>query len=128
MRILVSIILMLSLIYQCTVQLGVMAWYNINRDYIARNLCENRDKPQTKCNGRCQLNKQLDKTSEGQDHSTGQQLPSKNHKAEITDLLLFEEMDLVLHHPDAAPRSFNPVVPHMVGYTPIASIFHPPAC
>lgn len=30
-----------------------------NRDYIAKNLCENRDKPLLHCCGRCQLKKKL---------------------------------------------------------------------
>ncbi len=128
MRTLVSIILMLSLVYQCTVQLGILAWYNVNMDYIARNLCENRDKPQTNCNGRCQLSKQLNKTSEGQDHSSGKQLPSKNNQVEITDLLVSGEMTLVLHQITTTHPIFNPVVPHMFGYAPVTSVFHPPAC
>lgn len=31
----------------------------INQNYIAKNLCENRDKPQLHCNGKCQLCKKL---------------------------------------------------------------------
>jgi hypothetical protein len=36
-----------------------MAGYEVNRDYIAKNLCENRNKPQMHCNGKCHLNKEL---------------------------------------------------------------------
>jgi hypothetical protein len=35
--------------------------YMLNYDYIVENLCENRDKPQLKCNGKCYLSKQLSK-------------------------------------------------------------------
>ena len=35
--------------------------YAINKDYIAKNLCENRAKPKLNCNGKCHLMKQLKK-------------------------------------------------------------------
>ena len=33
--------------------------YEINKEYIAKNLCENKDKPALKCHGKCQMMKQL---------------------------------------------------------------------
>jgi len=36
--------------------LGPLIVYYINYDYIAEELCENRDKPILECNGRCYLN------------------------------------------------------------------------
>ncbi len=128
MRTLVSIIVLISLIYQCTVQLGVFAWFNLNRDYIANELCVNKSKPQSKCNGRCQLSKQLEKTNDSQDQSGTHHLPNKTQKAEITDLLLFEESAIVIHKAFPAKNVHNPRVPHFVGYTPVSAIFHPPAC
>jgi len=46
--------------------------YAINRNYIAQNLCENKDKPQMHCNGKCHLAKQLKKaaTEESKNHSS----------------------------------------------------------
>ena len=35
--------------------------YAINKEYIAKNLCENRNKPKLNCNGKCHLMKQLKK-------------------------------------------------------------------
>ena len=37
--------------------------YYANYDYIANVLCENRDKPYLECNGKCYLEKQLNKTN-----------------------------------------------------------------
>jgi hypothetical protein len=37
--------------------------YLINKEYIAKNLCVNRDKPKSCCKGKCHLLKQLKKTS-----------------------------------------------------------------
>src|SRR6188768_3660050 len=33
--------------------------YAINREYIAKTLCENRNKPKLNCNGKCQLMKKM---------------------------------------------------------------------
>jgi hypothetical protein len=42
--------------------------YALNKDYIAKNLCENRNKPKMNCNGKCHLMKQLKKA--GSEEST----------------------------------------------------------
>ena len=33
--------------------------YTVNKNYIAKTLCENRDKPKLNCNGKCQLMKKM---------------------------------------------------------------------
>jgi hypothetical protein len=38
--------------------------YSMHKDYIARVLCENKNKPALHCNGKCQLMKRLKKTAE----------------------------------------------------------------
>ncbi|OWP83607.1 hypothetical protein BWK59_09595 [Flavobacterium davisii] len=38
--------------------------YIINYDYVSTVLCENKNKPELKCNGKCYLKKQMAKTSE----------------------------------------------------------------
>jgi hypothetical protein len=38
--------------------------YLINKDYIAKNLCVNKDKPKSCCKGKCHLVKQLQKTNQ----------------------------------------------------------------
>ena len=42
-------------------KLGVWVWYFQNKDYIASELCENKDKPELECEGQCVLNKALKK-------------------------------------------------------------------
>ncbi len=47
--------------------------YNLNKEYIASVLCENRNKPELACNGKCYLNKQLEKSQEeNHNHSVPQ--------------------------------------------------------
>lgn len=59
-------------------QLGVMVFYfarpilpyveyAVFKDYIAKNLCVNRTNPKSCCQGKCHLNKQIEKSSETSD-------------------------------------------------------------
>lgn len=38
--------------------------YLINKEYIAENLCENKEKPELQCNGKCHLKKEVQKAAE----------------------------------------------------------------
>lgn len=49
---------------------GTIAYYQLNRNYIARVLCENRDKPQLHCDGQCYLAKKLKAQQDKQDKET----------------------------------------------------------
>ncbi|GAB3641686.1 hypothetical protein [Spirosoma arcticum] len=49
---------------------GTIAYYQVNKDYIARVLCENRDKPQLHCDGQCYLAKKLKTQQDKQDKET----------------------------------------------------------
>jgi len=67
----IAIVIFLSLFIQCTIQLGVMGYYTINKTYIAKNLCENRNNPKMKCCGKCYLKKQLKKVDENNPGKVG---------------------------------------------------------
>ncbi|EDO25943.1 predicted protein, partial [Nematostella vectensis] len=64
--------------------MGVIAWYEINKDYIAAELCENKDKPELQCAGKCYLKKQIDKVEESGD-TEDKNTPTKNKKTELPD-------------------------------------------
>lgn len=46
---------------------GAIGYYYANKTYIASQLCVNKDKPKSCCEGTCYLNKQLKKAEETQD-------------------------------------------------------------
>lgn len=48
-------------------------YYQANKEYIARVLCENRDKPQLHCDGKCYLAKRLKAAQDRQDKETTEQ-------------------------------------------------------
>ncbi|MEI6866685.1 hypothetical protein [Flavicella sp.] len=51
--------------------------YYANYEYIATILCENRDKPALACNGKCYLQKELNKVSQATSHQ------NHNHKSSV---------------------------------------------
>ncbi len=55
-------------------QWGAVAYYRVNQDYIAKNLCENRDKPMLDCKGQCYLAKQLKAAEEKEQKSNSERL------------------------------------------------------
>jgi hypothetical protein len=44
---------------QCLFRLGVVAYFQLNRDYISEVFCINKEKPMTMCYGQCFLDKNL---------------------------------------------------------------------
>lgn len=69
MRKVITLFMLLLIMTQSTSQLWITASFFINRDYIARVLCINRDKPESGCNGSCQLKKQIKEDQENQEKS-----------------------------------------------------------
>ena len=91
---------------------GTIAYYHVNKDYIARVLCENRDKPQLHCDGQCYLAKQLKAQQDKHDKETTERV----HNTPV--LQLFCQVNL--------PFEFG------AGWTPGSSIrfpaYHFPVC
>lgn len=66
--------------------------YMVNYEYIANELCENKDKPELKCNGKCHLKKELAKVSE---EEKPQSQDKKNRTSEIEVLYLSKVADFI---------------------------------
>lgn len=56
------ILLTLVFLVQTFRQPMVFLNYQINKEYIIAKLCENKDKPELKCHGKCHLKKKLDQS------------------------------------------------------------------
>lgn len=52
-------VLLFSLVVRPLFIVGHIAYYELNIDYITEKFCENKDKPQLQCNGKCHLAKEL---------------------------------------------------------------------
>ncbi len=117
----IACLLLVSVLLQMFSQAVICVDFYANQDYIAKTLCENRDKPTLHCCGRCQLRKRLHNEKE----------KDKDNPARKADGLttpLFKE--------DAAPLSITPpeiiLASHAPSFSDRAVIdqpsfcFHPP--
>ena len=113
-------ILLIMMVLQVFYQYTIMASFYANQSAIAAALCENTDKPQLKCEGKCFLKKQLKKADKQE-----KQQQAANAKFEIQLFTATEFSDLY----EPAFR----IMDLRTGYKnnpyrfqQIASFFHPP--
>lgn len=74
MKSVLALVLFIAMQLPLMNQWGAVAYYRVNQDYIAQNLCENRDKPMLNCNGQCYLAKQLKAAEEKEQKSNSERL------------------------------------------------------
>ncbi|NIG55748.1 hypothetical protein [Chitinophaga sp. Cy-1792] len=99
----------------------VLLDYYLNQDYIAGNLCENRNKPQLHCNGKCHLAKKMHEEDRKDQENPERKLENKL------------EYCTALHSDILLAPAFNiqhdiPYHPQSIGY-PIdqpSAVFRPP--
>lgn len=98
--------------------------YIINYDYIVKELCENRTKPELHCNGKCQLMKEMAKASENE--KPAQQ--KKSASAEVEVLFCQQAVAFVLACLDQ-PVSTEVCnkYSNLYSFLSSASLYHPPA-
>ena len=118
----ISYILLLALTFQITGKVIVCVQYEWNKEYIAAELCENRDKPSMHCDGKCYLNQQLEK-KENQEGSSRFGLKEKGEwqiHCALADLYLSAAFSTGCHK----------FLPYRVSETRecVVSIFRPPSC
>lgn len=102
-----------------------VAEYVINYDYISKILCENKAKPELKCNGKCHLMKELAKASESEKPINSDK--KDNSKQEI-ELLFYKELNeinfrqIYFHNKTSVGDNYTNLYFHTVS----CSVFHPP--
>lgn len=98
--------------------------YIINYDYIAKELCENKAKPQMHCNGKCHLMKELAKASD--DEKPQSDKKTMHQEIEILFLQVLDEYAI-------CQVIFLPINKNETAYNNLysnlstVSFFHPPA-
>lgn len=114
-------ILILLMLAQTFSQWLIVMDYEINKDYIAKVLCENKNRPQLKCKGKCQMMKKLAEEEKQQQSS---ELKAGNQSLIVSSTAHFASLQK-----PAVSESFIDYqelpVPHTV--TRSYAIFHPPA-
>ncbi len=66
MKKLISIFLLLVLTIQYFNKLEIFVYYQLNKNFISSTFCENKNKPELQCNGKCFMKKQLKASDENQ--------------------------------------------------------------
>lgn len=122
MKKIVSILLIAALLAQSTSQLWITVAFNLNRDYIAANLCINRFDAMPLCKGSCFLEEQLNKDQQQQ-----QKLPDLKAK-EIN--LFYQDNSIGLYkHPAIADDFcfFPELTTSFITSEYLRSVFRPPS-
>lgn len=99
--------------------------YIVNYDYIVKELCENKEKPVLKCNGKCHLMKELAKTAEDDKNTSSDK--KQNVKQEIEVLFYQDFKSLSCSNSYVFTNNkINSVYQNLYALTAIQSTFHPP--
>ena len=116
-------IIAISLIFAMLMQLfgsvAVIVNYVINKEYISKTFCVNRDKPKKRCNGKCHLMKQLQKENKKE------KSPLATIKVQ-SPVQFFEGFLGFSYVPESTIIRF----PDFIAGKPLSSaqpVFHPPA-
>jgi hypothetical protein len=114
------ILIIAATLYQSISKLLILASYEINKEYIAKNLCENKDKSKMHCNGKCHLRKQLNKESK-KDNTTLPHLKNKFENQFFSEKKLFDFNSILTKKLQPADLySISDYNQHLL------SIYHPP--
>ncbi len=126
MRRIILYLLVFATLLPSVSQWGVIAYYHANKDYIARVLCQNRDKPQLHCDGKCYLAKKLKASQDRQDRETTE---SVRNAPTITlfcsDRFSFDFTPVFSLTDRSAPASTYQLQAYSA---PLSPVFQPPGC
>ncbi|MCS6822950.1 MAG: hypothetical protein NZ529_01550 [Cytophagaceae bacterium] len=79
--------LLIALLLPVVSKVAVVAYFNLNKTYIAKTLCENKSNPKNNCKGKCYLTKKLNTQNEKLNFVF-------NSKTEIIGVLCFLKIEL----------------------------------
>lgn len=123
-RRLLTYTLITSLLLQLFSREVIVMSFQLNRDFIAKNLCVNRNRPQLNCNGKCYLAKKLKDQHEREDRETTERIQNMPVLALFcTDLFSFAFADAIGDATSSLPVSYYQQLPYAA---PLQGIFQPP--
>ena len=117
------ILALTGVLFQNFTKIIIYANFELNRDYIAKNICVKKDIPDNSCKGSCHLKKQLD------DEEKREQAPPVRNLKEVKEFQLFCEQRSPFEFTGCSftPQLFTPYQFSELN-PPSFSIFHPPQC
>ncbi|RYF75767.1 MAG: hypothetical protein EOO39_06485 [Cytophagaceae bacterium] len=123
-RQLLTYTLITSLLLQLFSREVIVMSFELNRDFIAKNLCENRNRPQLNCDGKCYLAKKLKAQHDREDRETTERIQNMPVLALFcTDLFTFTFADASGDATTNVPVSYYQQSPYAA---PLHGIFQPP--
>jgi hypothetical protein len=87
-----NLLFIIALLFQASAKMFVYVQWFKNQEFIAKNLCENRDKPELKCHGKCKLMKAmaaLEQKEQSNEKNQNTQLPNFLQEVFFTDKINF---------------------------------------
>jgi hypothetical protein len=124
MKFIVVPILCLLVLAQTFSKWLIVLEYKLNKDYITKNLCINRDIPKLHCNGKCQLMRKLaEEEKQNAPANTG------NQTKETEQNVLFSQIIIIpsIASPGIEEKRYNTEYILSDYTSPPISIFRPPA-
>jgi hypothetical protein len=123
MRLIAATILVLLVLTQVFSKWLLVAEYAVNKEFIAKNLCENKAKPKLKCHGKCQLMKKMAAETENKNSDSG----NGTVKSSLPEVLPFQDLSFISVMKPSAVRISHNTLYLLKSYTaPSTSVFHPP--
>ncbi len=116
----VRLALVLAVVLSTQGLLLVQGTFLLRQDFVIETLCVNRDVPETKCNGKCFLTKQLREQRE----RDREQRQATMQIALAVAAVLVDGQPLPDH--TARPTAWAPVSARDTGTDPAGQVFHPP--
>ncbi|MCD9853863.1 hypothetical protein LUD75_04065 [Epilithonimonas sp. JDS] len=100
-----------------------MVDYAVNYDFINKNLCENKAKPELLCNGKCYLKKEIAKTSTDQSKND-----SRINISALADIFIINETFVFSsnHFNIIENLKINSEFSDSYNFSLFSKIFHPP--
>lgn len=102
-----------------------VAEYVFNYDYIAKELCENKAKPEMKCNGKCHLMKELAKASDNENPMSSDKKVSQQ-EFEVLFLPTITSFEICTFLEPISMENHT-IYHNLYSYDILSSVFHPPS-
>lgn len=121
----IALILLLLISIKSLIVPVVYLDFEMRKDYIIKNLCENRYKPELKCNGACYLAKKINKLAENKaTNETNKQ--SQSIKKVMQEVFEIKEIPVFMMHYILKQVSSNTFYQIQFPFGSKNPVFHPP--
>ncbi|MCE9538498.1 MAG: hypothetical protein K8R85_04665 [Bacteroidetes bacterium] len=118
----ISILLLTGILLQTFSKVVIFVNYEINKEYITKKYCENKNKPKMHCNGKCHMVKQLNEEDKKENS------PLNNLKEKFEVQLFSQDRKTTLFEIYLTGENTFSAFQLSKTSNPSFSVFHPPTC